>query len=207
MVDQELNKVDAETEDTQHNDQIKNTTDTDNANIEVNGENEVVDKNSDELNKNKGFFEGFFGNSGDVVQGNRESDMHEILSEGSIEKEVTDENYLVHKDRNDAVHGNTGIAMGDLPEVESTLKNKGDDIRFYEPSDMLPTNTNLDSESNLESETVDNNNLQPNAPNTEHKETIRMEITNDGKNNYDLHRLIVDDVWKSTITYIWTYKI
>ena len=194
LVDQELKNVDAATEATQNNDQVKNIADTDNANIEGNGENEVVDKNSDELNKNKGFFDGFFGNSDDVVEGNRESDTHEILSEGSIEKEVTDENYLVQEDQNDAVHGDTGIAIGDLPEVESTLKNKGDDIRFYEPSDMLPSNTNLDSESNLESEPVDKNNLQPNAPNIEHKETTRREITNNGKNNYNLHRLLVDDV-------------
>jgi hypothetical protein len=69
-------------------------------NIEKHDNSEEVIEENNASDQNKGFFSGLFGSSADVAERNVEPNQEEILNEGSIEKEIKDENLVTDKEQN-----------------------------------------------------------------------------------------------------------
>ena len=139
-------------------------------------ESSTVDKNVlSGSNEDKGLFGSLFGSSTEE-KNDQEQNEENTFTEGIAERESNPENDLIQTSYTEE------IEEADHSGKQDTFNTRpGDDIKFYEPGDMLPSDIDIRSSGNINSQ---NENMISDKNMADMEESEGYETENNGKTRY-----------------------
>ena len=139
-------------------------------------ESSTVDKNVlSSSNEDKGLFGNLFGSSSEASN-NKEQNEEKAFTEGIAERESNPENDLIQTSYTEEIEEAAHSGKQDIFNTRP-----GDDIKFYEPGDMLPIDIDIRSSGNINSQ---NENMVSDKKMVDTEESEGYKTENNGKTRY-----------------------